>query len=465
MQLYESDYDNFLDKLKAKRKAKKAEAEQKKTEADKADKTVSEAEGYKKKHLGQKAKDLLDKAGGIEGAQSTIQNVMKYFKGGDTSSDYEMNVGGQGEGDPPQPKGAPEQDGGGAGAGFAGAAELSVSEGSGDGSSSPDRSGRRTEVASAAGWWSDEPLSGADQEDDGGHAEEGWGQALTFFGARSMRLGFRRVLFGLCPSHPERCRPSVDSLFSVLDLRELHGSTNGCLAHRTASVTVALLLCVLVPGIDTKLGNFEFYGRSAPSGEVGGDLIDLAGSEDHWVAYVADVSGHGVAPGVVMGMVKSAARMLLSSGAGSSHLLPRLNEVLYPLKRPDMFVTFCFLAKNGTGLSIGLAGHPAILHFSARTNGVAQWDCPNMPLGILPSGDFANSELRADPGDVFALYTDGLLEAANAAGEEFGIARLQGVLQNHGTEPLEAICRAVEESVARHGAQFDDQSLLLIRRT
>jgi serine phosphatase RsbU (regulator of sigma subunit) len=91
---------------------------------------------------------------------------------------------------------------------------------------------------------------------------------------------------------------------------------------------------VLVPSIDTKLGGFEFYGASAPSGEVGGDLIDLAGSDEAWVAYVADVSGHGVAPGLVMGMVKSAARRLLSSGAGSAHLMARLSEVLFPLKKP-----------------------------------------------------------------------------------------------------------------------------------
>ncbi|HSH65456.1 MAG TPA: hypothetical protein VLB84_06575 [Bacteroidia bacterium] len=95
MQLYESDYDNFLDKLKAKRKAKKEAAAAKKADADKADKTVSEAEAYKKKHLGQKAKELLDKAGGIEGAASTIQNVMGYFKS-NTPSDYDINVGGQG---------------------------------------------------------------------------------------------------------------------------------------------------------------------------------------------------------------------------------------------------------------------------------------------------------------------------------------------------------------------------------
>jgi hypothetical protein len=221
---------------------------------------------------------------------------------------------------------------------------------------------------------------------------------------------------------------------------------------------------VLVPPIDTKMGGYEFYGRSLPSGAVGGDLIDLAGSEDRWVAYVADVSGHGVAPGVVMGMAKSAARMLLSSGDDAAHLLPRLNEVLYPLKKPDMFVTFCFLARSGDGLRVGLAGHPAILHFSANTKEVRQLECPNMPLGILPSGDFASSEIRTEPGDVLALYTDGFLEPANAAGEEFGLARLQAEFQKHGREPLDTICRSLQESVARHGAQFDDQSLFLIRK-
>jgi hypothetical protein len=221
---------------------------------------------------------------------------------------------------------------------------------------------------------------------------------------------------------------------------------------------------VLVPAIDTKIGNYEFYGRSIPSGEVGGDLIDLAGSEDHWVAYLADVSGHGVAPGVVMGMVKSAARMLLTSGDHTGHLMPRLNEVLFPLKKPDMFATFCFLAKHADGLQVGLAGHPAILHFSSGTGEVAQLDCPNMPLGILPSADFATSQITPEPGDVLALYTDGFLEPANAAGEEFGPARLQAEFRKLGKQPLSAICQALQESVARHGAQFDDQSLLLIRR-
>jgi len=221
---------------------------------------------------------------------------------------------------------------------------------------------------------------------------------------------------------------------------------------------------VLVPAIDTKIGAYEFYGRSSASGAVGGDLIDLAGSEERWVAYVADVSGHGVAPGVVMGMTKSAARMFLNSGDGAEDLLARLNEVLFPLKKPDMFVTLCFLAKNIDGLQAGLAGHPAILHFCASTDEVALLESPNMPLGILPDGDFTSSEIRTEPGDVFALYTDGFLEPTDAQGEEFGLARLQAEFQKHARQPLEEIYKSLQESVTRHGAQFDDQSLLLIRK-
>jgi hypothetical protein len=221
---------------------------------------------------------------------------------------------------------------------------------------------------------------------------------------------------------------------------------------------------VLVPAIETNLGGFEFYGRSLPSGEVGGDLIDLAGTNEKWVAYLADVSGHGVAPGVVMGMAKSASRMLLCSGEGAEQLMPRLNEVLYPLKKSDMFITFCFLAANGNRLHVGLAGHPSILQYSASTNQVIEIPCPNMPLGILPEGDFATSEVSAEKGTLFALYTDGFLEVANKSGEEFGMNRLKAEFLLYANQPLEALYHSLKDAVSRHGAQFDDQSILLIRK-
>jgi hypothetical protein len=97
---------------------------------------------------------------------------------------------------------------------------------------------------------------------------------------------------------------------------------------------------VLVPAVGRRVGAFEFLGFSHPSGEVGGDLVDVVTSEPAdtspgWFGYVADVSGHGVSSGLVMGMFKSALRMRLRQPGGLADLLGDLNSVLLPLKNPQ----------------------------------------------------------------------------------------------------------------------------------
>ncbi len=221
---------------------------------------------------------------------------------------------------------------------------------------------------------------------------------------------------------------------------------------------------VLVPAIDTKMGSFEFYGRSLPSGEVGGDLIDVFQDERGWIAYVADVSGHGVAPGVVMGMVKSAARMQLSSGEKSSELLERLNSVLRPIKKPEMFATFAYVAWNGERLEYSSAGHPPILHYHAATGEISELACPNLPLGLLDGRRFVNESVDCAPNDLFVLLTDGLLETTNTQDEEFSLSGVKAVLSAQAGRSTSAVFEALLAAAHRHGHSVDDLSLLLIRR-
>lgn len=222
---------------------------------------------------------------------------------------------------------------------------------------------------------------------------------------------------------------------------------------------------VLVPDIDTRIGEFEFHGRSVPSGDVGGDLIDVFEGERGWIAYIADVSGHGVAPGVVMAMVKSAARMQLTSGESSGELLGRLNSVLYPIKKPDMFATFAYLAWNGKQLMYSLAGHPSILHYQAETKEITEEAAySNMPLGMFDGQPFVSGAVQCDPDDVFLLITDGLLEVANNKQEEFGIAGVRAVFSAQGGNSLAAISKAIRDAASAHGRATDDQSLLLVQR-
>ncbi len=219
----------------------------------------------------------------------------------------------------------------------------------------------------------------------------------------------------------------------------------------------------LVPTIAQNIGRFEFYGRSLPSGEVGGDLVDLVENSHGWMAYMADVSGHGVAPGVLMAMVKSAARMQLSSGGDSVEFLERMNAVLYPIKKPEMFATFAYLAWNGQQMEFSLAGHPAILHYRAETREVAEVLCANLPVGMFYPQEFVHGTVACGPGDLFVLLTDGVLEVENAAGEEFGASGVNGVLKARAQEPLDAVFQGIVDAAAKYGRAVDDQSMLMVR--
>ena len=224
---------------------------------------------------------------------------------------------------------------------------------------------------------------------------------------------------------------------------------------------------VLVPKIettiDTKIGAFEFYGCSLPSGAVGGDLVDLVENGDKWIAYIADVSGHGVAPGVLMAMVKSAARMYLSSNEDSGHFLERLNAVLYPLSKPEMFVTMAFLAWDGNRLAFSTAGHPPILQFCRENKAAKELSCANLPVGMFPSATFITEFVPVCKDDLFLLCTDGLLEVTNRAHEEFGIEGMKAVLSSTSHRELSSAADNVFAATKAFGQTDDDESLLLIR--
>ena len=122
----------------------------------------------------------------------------------------------------------------------------------------------------------------------------------------------------------------------------------------------------LVPAIATTADRFEFHGMSLPSQAVGGDLVDLVQLDRGWIGYVADVSGHGVGSGLLMGIVKSAVRTRLRQDATLAGLLTDVNPVVFDLSKPNMFVTLAAVQSDGTDrLTFATAGHLPILHYSA----------------------------------------------------------------------------------------------------
>jgi len=220
---------------------------------------------------------------------------------------------------------------------------------------------------------------------------------------------------------------------------------------------------VLVPTIQFKNKSIVAYGKSIPTSEIGGDLIDLYDTENKIICYAADISGHGVAAGLLMGMFKSAMHTALKNESSLSKIFNIINQSLHQLKKASMFLTasaICF-NENKTA-EFAIAGHLPILHYQVHSNSVQHLHIKQIPLTVKSDYLFKTKIVNFKSGDIFLFLTDGLTEVANSQNEEFGIKRIEELLiQNHSQQPDTLFTKIMNE-INNYGPQHDDQTLLII---
>jgi serine phosphatase RsbU (regulator of sigma subunit) len=228
----------------------------------------------------------------------------------------------------------------------------------------------------------------------------------------------------------------------------------------------------LVPIISRSTASFQIYGVSQPSEKVGGDLVDVVELEGgDTIAYLADIAGHGLQAGILMGMLKTAARTALLDSASSqqgetlSMLMERLNQVLPGVKESHMYATFTALRLNLDGQAFyGMAASPPLLLWSATVKQVARIEREQFPLALLPVSGFPAYPFQMDPGDLALIATDGILEVCAKDGVEFGTGALEALLMTDAELPLPQLAASILRTVRAYGKQLDDQTLLLVRR-
>jgi hypothetical protein len=221
---------------------------------------------------------------------------------------------------------------------------------------------------------------------------------------------------------------------------------------------------MLVPPITYRTESFEAYGVSLPSEEVGGDLVDLIPTESGWIACLADVSGHGIQASLLMGNLKTALRYGFAQGQSLPDVIGAVCRVLPEVKPAEMYATFAGLRFAGRGqVEYLIAGHPAILHYHAASRKVERRGMEQFPLGLTGNCAYESSIASYDPGDLFVLISDGVIETEDAQGAEFGFKRVEPVVVRHGAEPLKEIMGQMMGELAKFGNRTDDQTVLLIR--
>ena len=145
---------------------------------------------------------------------------------------------------------------------------------------------------------------------------------------------------------------------------------------------------------------------------------------------IADVSGKGVAAGLVMASCRSALRAYSESGDGPGETLAALNRQVFENVREDMFVSAAYaILENGSGkVTLARAGHDAPLLFRKSTGQVERLKPGGLALGIDKGTVFRRvlkeMEIQLESGDVLLFYTDGVNEAENAKGEELSLIHI-----------------------------------------
>ena len=222
----------------------------------------------------------------------------------------------------------------------------------------------------------------------------------------------------------------------------------------------------IVPRRHVAVGGIELFGESVPAGVVGGDYFGVwQPNPESLHLCVADVSGKGTPGALIAAMLYASVSTLSASGGGAAKIVDEVEATLHDQLGEGHYVTLFYgvLDLGSRVLEYVNAGHcPPIVR---RSTGAIELLAPTRPvLGLLDQQIVGAERIRLGPGDGVAMYTDGITEAADANGEEFGPERLTNILSGDGLAKLQELHGRILSDVRGHasGKLADDATLVLI---
>jgi sigma-B regulation protein RsbU (phosphoserine phosphatase) len=219
-------------------------------------------------------------------------------------------------------------------------------------------------------------------------------------------------------------------------------------------------LCPVIPGL-------EVCARFLPARELGGDLYDfLSYGKDRHVLAVGDVSGKGAPAALYGAMTIGILRSLAPLKPATPDMLRQLNVMLLERRIEGHFVTLAYSIWEPKTRTLRLSNAGMPLPLLVRHGKVKPIRAEGVPLGLLEHAEYQETSITLEKGDLLAMFSDGLVEAAGSDHEEFGTRRLENVLRENASKPLGEITEILFAAIARFERgrpRRDDQTLVLFR--
>ena len=232
---------------------------------------------------------------------------------------------------------------------------------------------------------------------------------------------------------------------------------------------------ILLPAEAPAINGFQISGINVPARQVSGDYFDYIHVDDERLGVaIADVSGKGVPASLIMAICRSVLRAEAVRNPSPADVLRKVNRQLYPDIKEDMFISMAYLILDHerNGIMLARAGHDAPLLYKQESQTVTPVKSPGMVVGIDSGNVFdrltADFAIRLERDDCLVLYTDGVTEALNTEGDEFGLERTIQAVRASASNGAPAIVKKLIGDVRNFTGshpQNDDITLIAIRKT
>jgi serine phosphatase RsbU (regulator of sigma subunit)/pSer/pThr/pTyr-binding forkhead associated (FHA) protein len=225
----------------------------------------------------------------------------------------------------------------------------------------------------------------------------------------------------------------------------------------------------LHPETPPALPSYDMIGVSFPCHEVGGDYYDFIEKRDgRWVIALGDVSGKGTGAALLMSSVHAAVRAHTRTRLSASEIVSEINQYIYDNTPANRYVTLFYseLDPRSHQLTYINGGHNSPLLVRASGE-VTRLDIGGFPVGITPFGDYREGWVEIEPGDALVIYSDGVTESLNEAGEEFDEARLIEVVQKNRGRTAAGLRDRIDEALAKFvgkASAVDDLTMVILKR-
>jgi len=214
----------------------------------------------------------------------------------------------------------------------------------------------------------------------------------------------------------------------------------------------------------------DLAAASLPATEVGGDYYEyFQPTDSQMIVVIGDVAGHGLASGLLLSGVRSCLYLLEGDLASPVTVMERLNHMVRRTTDKRTYVTLlcAVLDRTESVLTVVSAGHPPVLHYDPRSGSFDEIGNGAPPLGTFLEAEYQTVRLPLAAGDLLLFYTDGLVEARNARGQEYGDARLQrAVARAAGSRTAREVRDAILGDLSNFKGdqeQADDMTVVVVR--